>query len=233
VDENGKVSALAEGTAVITVTTEDGGCTDTCEVTVQQESVTIHVDGVSLSPKTLSLAVGTAGALTATVTPPEADNKAVTWASSNENVATVDENGKVSALAEGTAVITVTAEDGGCTDTCEVTVSSGGTVSSKTFTITNTDGWNSAIEAVKNGGDNRSYTFDINGTVSVPGTDGSAFGGVAGVSVTVQGSGELALASRGRIFTLGAGQTLILGETGGSGPTLRGLALEYVNGEGQ
>ncbi|MDR2069870.1 MAG: hypothetical protein LBP81_00425, partial [Treponema sp.] len=93
-------------------------------------------------------------------------------------------------------------------------------VSSKTFTITNTGEWNSAIEAVKNGGDNRSYTLVIDGTVSVPGTDGSAFG--AGVSVTVQGSGELALASPGRIFTLGAGQTLILGETGGSGPTLRG-----------
>jgi uncharacterized protein YjdB len=237
VDDQGMVSALAVGSAIITVTTEDGGHTDACAVTVQQEAGPIAVTGVSLNPKMLSLAVGQNGMLTLTVAPPQAANKAVTWTSSDTSVATVDDQGMVSALAEGEATITVTTEDGGHTDTCAVTVSSGGTVSSKTFTITNTDEWNSAIEAVKNGGGSRSYTLDIKGTVSIQGTDGSTFGGAAGVSVAVKGSGELALASPGRIFSLGAGQTLILGETGGSGPTLRGLdgnnsSMVKINNDG-
>ncbi|MDR2053295.1 MAG: hypothetical protein LBP80_07760, partial [Treponema sp.] len=59
------------------------------------------------------------------------------------------------------------------TTACENPAEGGGTVSSNTFTIKNTDEWNSATDAVKNGGDNRSYTLVINGTVGVPGTDGS------------------------------------------------------------
>ena len=61
-------------------------------------------------------------ALEATVSPDNATNKSVTWESNNTSVATVDANGKVSAVAAGSATITVTTVDGGETATCAVTV---------------------------------------------------------------------------------------------------------------
>ena len=60
--------------------------------------------------------------LKATVNPSDASNKNVTWKSSDDKIATVDANGKVTAVAVGKATITVTTEDGGKTATCEVTV---------------------------------------------------------------------------------------------------------------
>ena len=118
VDATGKVTAVAAGTATITVTTADGGKSATCEVTVSSKAVT----GVSLDKTTLSLITGDSETLTATVTPDDAGNKNVTWSSSNESVATVDNAGKVTAVAAGTTTITVTTEDGGKTATCNITV---------------------------------------------------------------------------------------------------------------
>lgn len=80
------------------------------------------VNGVTLDKNTLNLTVGISGQLTAAVTPSTAVNKNVTWSSSNTKVATVDSNGKVTAVAEGTAIINVTTEDGGRVATCMVTV---------------------------------------------------------------------------------------------------------------
>ena len=118
VDENGNVTAIAVGTATITVKTEDGNKTDECAVTVKA-----HVASVSLDKTTLEMFVGDDPvALKATVAPDNASNKNVTWKSSDESVATVDADGKVSAVAAGTATITVTTTDGGQTATCAVTV---------------------------------------------------------------------------------------------------------------
>ena len=61
--------------------------------------------------------------LVATILPADATNQKVTWASSDEAVATVDANGKVTAVKAGEATITVTTEDGGKTAFCRVTVS--------------------------------------------------------------------------------------------------------------
>jgi uncharacterized protein YjdB len=120
VDANGKVTAVAAGEAEITVTTTDGAKTATCAVTVTASAVA--VESVSLNKTELSLIVGAEETLTATVLPENADNKAVTWSSSDESVATVDANGKVKAIAIGEAVITVTTADGGKTASCTVTV---------------------------------------------------------------------------------------------------------------
>ena len=120
VDNNGKVTAVAAGSAVITVTTTDGGKTATCTVTVTNPA--IPVQSVSLDKTSLSLNVGENSTLLATVLPANADNKAVTWSSSNTAIATVDASGKVTAVAAGSAVITVTTTDGGKTATCTVTV---------------------------------------------------------------------------------------------------------------
>ena len=123
--DNGLVTAVAEGTATITVTTADGGKTATCEVTVTQPAKT-PVTSVTLDKTSLTLDVGGSFTLTATVKPDNATNKAVKWSSSNENVATVDQNGNVKAVGAGTATITAAASDGsGKTATCEVTVNGG------------------------------------------------------------------------------------------------------------
>lgn len=84
-------------------------------------SSTVAVESVSLDQETLTLAEGENAKLTATVLPENATNKNVTWTSDNADVATV-ENGTVTAVAEGTANITVTTEDGEHTATCAVTV---------------------------------------------------------------------------------------------------------------
>ena len=80
------------------------------------------VTGVSLNKTSITINKGLTDILTATVTPSNATNKNVTWKSSNDAIATVDANGKVTAVAKGTATITVTTEDGGFTDTCNVEV---------------------------------------------------------------------------------------------------------------
>jgi uncharacterized protein YjdB len=120
VDANGKVTAVAAGEATITVTTTDGSFTATCTVTV--EDATVAVTGVTLNKTTLPLTVGDTETLTATVAPTDATNKAVTWTTSKESVATVDAEGKVTAVAAGEATITVTTTDGSFTATCTVTV---------------------------------------------------------------------------------------------------------------
>ena len=84
----------------------------------------VVVTGVSLSESALTLTEGETATLIATITPADADDKSVTWTSSDEAVATVTANGEVTAIAEGKAVITVTTNDGGFTATCEVTVKS-------------------------------------------------------------------------------------------------------------
>jgi len=80
-----------------------------------------YVTHVTISPITLTLAVGETATLTATVHPPEAINKNVSWATNNEEVVTI-ENGSLVAITEGVAIITVTTEDGNHTAHCTVIV---------------------------------------------------------------------------------------------------------------
>ena len=82
----------------------------------------VAVTDVALDKETISVEAGKTDQLKATVSPANASNKAVSWTSSDETVATVDQNGLVTAVKEGTATITVTTEDGGKTAVCEVTV---------------------------------------------------------------------------------------------------------------
>ncbi len=113
VDQTGKVTAVGGGTAIITATA--GKVSASCEVTV-----TVPVASITLDKNTLELKKGATAVLTATVEPSDADDKTVVWKSLNQDVATVDQNGKVPAVASGTAKITATA--GGKTAECTVTV---------------------------------------------------------------------------------------------------------------
>ena len=117
---DGRVTAVKAGEAVVTVTTEDGGKTATCKVTVKAKAVS--VTEVTLDKTELTLTEGETETLTATVKPDNADNRKVTWSSDKTEVATVDGAGRVTAVKPGEAVVTVTTEDGGKTATCKVTV---------------------------------------------------------------------------------------------------------------
>ncbi len=81
-----------------------------------------EVSSVSLDKTSLSLQVGGTATLKATVLPATAKLKTVIWSSSDEAVATVDENGRVTAHSLGSATITVTTKDGGFTASCEINV---------------------------------------------------------------------------------------------------------------
>lgn len=120
VDKYGLVTGKAEGTAVITAKVAGATLAASCTVTVTKED--IRVTGVHLSDTAKTLNLESRALLTATVEPDNAANKNVTWSSSNENVATVDENGLVTAVGTGMAEITAETEDGGYTASCIVTV---------------------------------------------------------------------------------------------------------------
>lgn len=98
------------------------GCYSTSQKYTLFATKPVAVSGVSLDNESFNMVKGEARTLVATVDPPNAYNKHVTWISSSTSVATVSTAGKVTAVGNGTAVITATTEDGGFTDTCTVTV---------------------------------------------------------------------------------------------------------------
>ncbi len=122
VDADGVVTAVGMGTATITVKTVDGEKTASCEVTVTEPKatdVTVFSNGAEIEEDKLSVMEGRIRNLTAQALPEDAAQK-FTFASSDESIVTVDENGKLTAVAKGTAVITVSAD--GASKEIEVTV---------------------------------------------------------------------------------------------------------------
>ncbi|EKM4515353.1 Ig domain-containing protein [Escherichia coli] len=122
VDQSGNVTGVEVGTAIIEVTTEDGGKKATA--TVEVTSPVVSVTGVEIEPSSTTVEENSTVQLTANVEPAGATNKTVTWESKNTEFATVDsETGVVTGVAAGTATIEVTTQDGShkATATVEVT----------------------------------------------------------------------------------------------------------------
>ena len=118
VDENGKVTGLKLGRCVIKATSVDGGYEAECAITVIKP-----VEYVSLDKNSISLKVGSTTEITASSMPYDATDKSILWESSNDSIAKVDENGVVTAIKTGTAVITATARtNADAKATCKVTV---------------------------------------------------------------------------------------------------------------
>ena len=119
---SGTPTSAGASTFTVTATNDSGSDSKQFSLTIDPKQ-TVSVTGVTLDQAELSLYTGKTATLTATVTPENATNKAVTWKSSDDTIATVDNNGKVTAVKEGTATITATAADGsGKSATCTVTV---------------------------------------------------------------------------------------------------------------
>ncbi|MHA4808082.1 Ig-like domain-containing protein [Flavitalea flava] len=109
VDTNGVILGTGVGTAIITVTTQDGSKTarDTVVVTTP-----VYATGVTLSPSPAAVAAGSSLTLTATVTPSNASNKTVAWVSSDTTKATVSNGGVATGTGAGTVLIKATALGG-------------------------------------------------------------------------------------------------------------------------
>ena len=106
VSQEGLVTAVGEGKATITVKTNDGGFSASCEITVEKKEV--PVTGIVLEQSSLLLPVGNTYTLRAHVQPSNATDQDIKWGSSNGGVATVDQTGKVTAVAAGTVDILAT-----------------------------------------------------------------------------------------------------------------------------
>jgi len=105
---DGLVTAVSFGNANIVATSQDGNRSAVCAITITPP---IAVTGVTLDRTTVTFAPGSTITLSATVLPENATNQTITWSSSNDAIATV-ENGVVTAVSSGTATITVATEDG-------------------------------------------------------------------------------------------------------------------------
>lgn len=125
VSQAGLVTAIKDGSATITVITNDGGFSASCEVTVKKR--VIAVTGVKLSAASMTLREGERGTLIATVEPANATNKNVEWWNSDLDIVSVTStsggsNGYVEARGAGKATVTVKTEDGEFSASCEITV---------------------------------------------------------------------------------------------------------------
>ena len=117
VDDSGCVKGNSDGETVITARTIDGDKRAVCKVCVETA-----ITGITVSPSAVSLCKGEKKRLVASVEPVDASVKTVVWVSENDLVATVDEEGEVTAVSGGTSVITVKTSDGNFSATCKVTV---------------------------------------------------------------------------------------------------------------
>lgn len=115
VDENGLISAISEGTSIITATC--GMVSTTCEITVLSP---VFAETILLNLESVNLKVGDSIQLVATVLPYDTTDKTISWTSSNTNIALVSDLGLIIAVSEGTAIIT--ASCGEVTAECEITV---------------------------------------------------------------------------------------------------------------
>ncbi|MCR5475357.1 MAG: Ig-like domain-containing protein [Lachnospiraceae bacterium] len=127
-EKKARVTATGlDGDARITATSGDGRKSATCLIHVEKSSdepgpEEVSVTGVTLDPKFAEVAVNNTIKLKASVKPDNATNKKVTWSSSDNSIATVDQEGNVTGKKKGFTTITVTTEDGGKKADCIVTV---------------------------------------------------------------------------------------------------------------
>lgn len=122
VDDKGFVTAKSVGTVTVKAVASDGGSAE-CKVTVlPDESDIVNVKDISLGSKAEYIGINSTVQLTATVTPENATNKTVTWSTSDNTIATVDNTGKVTGHKAGSVVVISESADGKCRDYCIIRV---------------------------------------------------------------------------------------------------------------
>ncbi|WP_299113630.1 Ig-like domain-containing protein [uncultured Winogradskyella sp.] len=117
---NGLVTSISEGNTTITFTSNDGGFTDTAEITVT--NIVIPLSSVTIDPNDITIEVGENSQLTTTFVPSDTTDTTGIWTSSDDSVATVDENGNITGITVGQVDITYTSTVDAVTDSATVTV---------------------------------------------------------------------------------------------------------------
>jgi len=227
VSPDGVVTAVAAGTAVITVTTADGAKTASCIVTVSTYAVS--VTGVTLNKSTTSIVFSSTEILTATITPYNATYQAVTWSSSNPAVAVVSAGGEVTAKNVGSATITVTTADGNKTASCGVTVNPKAitlTVDPISATQTYTGSAHTPAVTVRDG----ATVLTLNTDYTVAYTNNTNAGTA---TVTITGKSNYAGSSSSRTFTINkAAGAAVSAPTGTSSVTGNSITINAVTAPG-
>ena len=118
--DGGNVTCKGYGTAIISATTEDGGFTATCNVTATKKE--IFPTSIILDKKEVSIKVGETATINANVQPVDADNKTIIWSSSNEDIASVTNEGVVTGHKSGTARIIATTQANNLKAECMTTI---------------------------------------------------------------------------------------------------------------
>ena len=148
VDELGNAKAIAEGTAIVTVTTNDGGKTAKCTITVVAPKVPVKSVELTTIPTSNKMKVGETFTFVARVLPENASDKSVRWTSSNNDVLTISSDGKATAVAMGTSSVTVTTNDGNKIANALITVVKQGSAEPVTGLTLTTEGY---IDYVRHG----------------------------------------------------------------------------------
>lgn len=118
VDQTGKVTAVMAGEALVFASSEDGSKTASCKVIVTKKS--IPVSSIRFDNQQVHIKVGDSAALSYTVEPENATTDDLAWTSSDESIATVDQNGTVTAVSPGRVTITVKTADGSRSASCSI-----------------------------------------------------------------------------------------------------------------
>ena len=200
-DSTRTVTAQKGGTATVTVKANDGSnVSQSIEITVTDDTP-VPVTGVSLNKNTLSLTVGGKDTLIATVAPTNASNQKVSWSTSSDKIASVDSNGNVTAVAQGSATITATTEDGKKTATCSVTVTAS--------TV--------AVTGVKL--DKSSATVNVNGTTQLTATVEPSNAANKSVTWKSSNTGVATVDANGKVTGKAVGEATITVTTADGGKT--------------
>ena len=171
------------------------------------------VSSVTVSPNNVSVHKGNAQQFSATVKGNNNPDQTVTWTVTNnasrdtgineEGILTVGNDESVTPLTV-TATSTVDKGKNGSTSVVVLGISA--------MNLNNVSAWNTAINTIRNGGNDQTYVINVTGNVSVPvpANNENIFGSVTGLTVTIQGSGTLSLSANGSLLRIAAGQTVIL-----------------------
>ncbi|OQA95662.1 MAG: Gellan lyase precursor [Bacteroidetes bacterium ADurb.Bin217] len=206
VSASGVVTGVSEGTVTITATSVSAPAVSSTKQ-IQINAVLPSAITVTLSPNSLS--VGGTSTASADVSPANAGNKSVTWTSSNVNVATVNANGVVTAIGQGTATITATSVAAPTvTGSASLTVSS---VLPSSITVTLT-----------------SSVLSVGGSTTATATVNPSNAGDKSVTWTSSNTSVATINANGQITAIGAG-TAIITATSVAAPAINGTATITVN----
>lgn len=211
VDASGKVTGISLGIATITLKTKDGSKIASANVTVKEGLV--QVSSITLNKGELNLLTGASETLIAAVNPSNASNKAVEWTSSNSNVATVDANGKVTAIGAGTATITVKTKDGKKIATSKVTVKKP-VISVIENKLIGEDRYKTAIKVSNEGWKKSDNVVILNSSAIVDALSATPFAKMKNAPILLTGLDKLNDETKKEIIRLGAKNVYVIGGTG-------------------